>query len=86
MDAIKLTEELVTIMALDSFRHDLYEMITDSETKYPNMGFIQDCYTISEMALKNKLKSFPEYEQLIKKFHDTYPEGYPETEGDTSSV
>lgn len=86
MDQLKLTEELITIIALDSFRHDLHEMLTESEVKVKNQEFIEACYTMAELTLEKKLKNFPEYERLLNEFHDSHTERYRKTEGDNPSI
>lgn len=86
MDVIELNEELITIVALDVLRHDLNDFLTSSETKLPNQTFLEDCYIMTELALKKKLKKFPQYEELINRFRDTYPKGSPEAEGGNPNV
>lgn len=86
MDPLQVSQELIIIMALDSFRQDLHEMLTESEVKVKNQEFIEDCYIMAELTLKKKLEKFPEYERLVNKFYDSHSERHSEVEGTDTSI
>lgn len=86
MNGFKLTEDLVTIIALDSFTRDLYDMLSEDEQYTSHLDFIRDLYAVSQNLLATKLKNMPQYESLIQKFNDTYPKGYTEDPGELSKT
>ena len=65
MDNVRITEELVILLALKNYLEDLYPILEANITKDETQEIMQEIYQVAYQVYNRKLKDVPQFEREI---------------------